>query len=298
VPSGVAPLPVLRVCQGDAVVLDAGSLGLSGCASTTSYEWHQGATLVGTGQVVTVSPAASTRYVVTVTCVGMPGCAAQATVDVEVDAPPAMSPPTWEDLHPCLPGVRLSWPRATFTTPLGAVYNVYRSATSCADALTRPPVAPGVTALSWLDSNLPGGRAFYVVQAEDGVRTTPCPQVGPHHGGAIAEECVGPVVDQVVGMPPDGVYATLRASHAEGAQRDDVTMAWGAARALLPGEHFHLLKAWGTPTSAWVRVNAEADLSRARAETDTTARLQFFDLRVANPCEDQSLDEFPPGYDN
>ena len=72
-------------------------------------------------------------------------------------------------------------------------------------------------------------------------------------------------------------------------------MSWPGARALLPGEHFHLLKTRDVPTGAWFLANPEADLRRSHAETDVTSWLQFFDLRVANECEAISEDEFPPG---
>jgi len=57
-----------------------------------------------------------------------------------------------------------------------------------------------------------------------------------------------------------------------------------------------LLKASNEPTNSFARVNAEADGTRTPTETDTASSLQFFDLRVANGCEDESLDEFPPTF--
>ena len=90
--------------------------------------------------------------------------------------------------------------------------------------------------------------------------------------------------------PATGRRASLRqASASSAAQGRD------AARALLPGEHFHLLKRVGDPEGAFSRANPEADLSREFRETDPSSPLQFFDLRVANECEQESLDEFPPG---
>ena len=59
-------------------------------------------------------------------------------------------------------------------------------------------------------------------------------------------------------------------------------------------EDYHVLD--GTGPAGWAqRANPEADGARSHAETDTTSPLQFFDLRVANGCEEESVDEFPPG---
>jgi hypothetical protein len=92
---------------------------------------------------------------------------------------------------------------------------------------------------------------------------------------------------------PAGVYATLFARH----DVQEVTFEWSTARPLLGSEHFHLIKARNSPTAVFMLVNGEADLGRSFTETDASARLQFFDLRVANECEVLSEDEFPPGYD-
>ena len=65
-------------------------------------------------------------------------------------------------------------------------------------------------------------------------------------------------------------------------------------RDLLGDEHFHLKKAAGALPSAFAGVNGEGDLSRSHVELDVSSSLQFFDLRVANVCEFESADEFPP----
>jgi hypothetical protein len=129
-----------------------------------------------------------------------------------------------------------------------------------------------------------------VVEAEGLPGSGTCGAVGPS-GGPVSRACTpGAVTDVGVEPYPDGVYATLRARHAG----DEVTMEWTAARALTGGEHFHLLKTRLDPTAPFVRANPEADVARSHVETDASAWLQFFDLRVANACEDESLDEFPP----
>src|SRR6185369_2706931 len=70
---------------------------------------------------------------------------------------------------------------ATFFGPTGTgFYNVYRSGTSCADALTRAPIAAGITTLTYSDTSTSDGSTyFYVVEAEDGTPATICPQRGP-----------------------------------------------------------------------------------------------------------------------
>jgi hypothetical protein len=69
-------------------------------------------------------------------------------------------------------------------------------------------------------------------------------------------------------------------------------MRWPGSRALLAGEHYHVLKS--PDSSSFAMVNAEGHLSTTWTETDTSEPLQFFDIRVANPCEIQSLADDPP----
>ena len=82
----------------------------------------------------------------------------------------------------------------------------------------------------------------------------------------------------------------LRASHLG----DEVTLEWGDARALLDGEAFLLLEA-DDVAAPFTRVNPADDRTLSYTETNTTAPLQLFDLRVGNPCGEVSPDEFPPG---
>lgn len=44
-------------------------------------------------------------------------------------------------------------------------------------------------------------------------------------------------------------------------------------------------------------VNAESKTTLTWVETDTSAPLQFFDVRIAGTCENLSLDDEPPGWD-
>lgn len=45
------------------------------------------------------------------------------------------------------------------------------------------------------------------------------------------------------------------------------------------------------------RFRCLSDLALSFTETDVSAWLQFFDLRIANACELQSRDDEPPGRD-
>jgi hypothetical protein len=195
------------------------------------------------------------------------------------------------DLLDCGPGVEVSWEPASFTGWSGAgAYSVHRSAVSCADAVLSPPLVSGLTDTTWIDATTePGGSYFYVVEALDGDAPA-CVD----REASVARACVDPpVTDVAVEDRPEPVFAVLRASH-EG-QR--VTLSWSAARALLADEHFHLLKAAGEPTAGFSTANGEGDVSRSFTETDASSRRQYFDLRVANPCEILSPDEYPAGWD-
>jgi hypothetical protein len=91
---------------------------------------------------------------------------------------------------------------------------------------------------------------------------------------------------------PEGVGAVLFLSH----EGDRVDLRWDGSRALLAGEHFHLLKARDNAEDSFFASNPEGDLSLGSQDTDVTSRLQFFDLRVADRCESLSADEFPASY--
>jgi hypothetical protein len=112
---------------------------------------------------------------------------------------------------------------------------------------------------------------------------------------ATAPACVGTAtaVVEPEPTPPELACWPLRARHVG----DEVTMLWPSVRPLLAGEHFHLLKAATDPLTRFARVNPEGDLSLSWVETDASAPLQFFDLRIASACEDESADDEPPGWD-
>lgn len=292
VPVVTRPLQDAAICRGESALLDGSGITLAGCPDQVRA-WRQGTTTLGADPTLLVAPAMTTTYEMELTCPSDPACTALHRATVTVDQPPLLGAVTATDPSACSRGIDLAWAAADFGGGAGT-YAVYRSTVDCADAVARPPVMTGLVRPGWFDASPPVGASalHYVVEAEGSGLAGACP-AGASHGGPSARACAAPLRDEGTEAFPDGVYATLRARHVG----DEVTLTWQGARALVGAEHFHLLKASDDPRSAFFHVNGEGDLSRQHVETDVTSRLQFFDLRVANGCEDLSLDEFPPGYD-
>ena len=284
------------ICEGGSATLDASGVTLVNCAGTVGYEWRDGlGNVVGTTARITVSPAATTTYTVTVTCSSDSLCRTTADATVDVHLPPLFSALSVRDPDACNLGLELTWGAATFRDPTGSgSYNIYSSEISCADAMTRRPVANvAAPALRWVDPLTRAGRTYYyVVEAEDARLGTACPR-GPTNGGAVNTNrvCFGPVTESPDAYTPNGPGWTLRARHVV----DLVTMDWTGSPALLAGEHYHVLK--GYDETSFAMVNAEGQLPVTWTETDTSRWLQFFDIRVANTCEIQSLDDEPAPWD-
>jgi hypothetical protein len=291
---GSRPPATQAICPGEAADVDASGIALRDCAGATLTTWYEGAAAIGSGPVLRVLPAVTTTYSVLAQCETDPACWVLEHARVVVEQPPSPGTASARDLAGCGVGIEVSWSPATFhgVTGLG-VTNVHRSTGSCADALALPPIATGLTGTRWVDvDTVPGETYAYAVEAEDGTVGSPCASLrGAHHGGAAARACAGPpVIDIADDAFPEGVGATLRASHEDHV----VWLRWDAARSLVGDEHFHLLKTWEHPTRAFVHVNGEASGVRAHVEEDRTSWLQIFDLRVANACEELSLPDFPP----
>ena len=281
------------ICLGESATLDASGIDLVNCTGLVEHAWRDGAVVVGTAASVDVSPATTTTYEDDVSCSTDPACAATFFATVEVQAPPLFAVASARDLADCNLGVELTWDAAVFLDPSASgTYNVYRSEVDCTDALARPPMAVGHGGTAWFDVDTRHGATYhYVVEAEDARVGTACLPVGPGNGGVVTRACLGSVLEVAVPTTPDGVDATLRMTHDGHA----VTAHWAAARGLLAGEHFHLLKGVNEPTSTFTMVNPAGDVARSFTEVDPSAVRQFFDLRVANACEVQSVDEYPPG---
>jgi hypothetical protein len=215
---------------------------------------------------------------------------------IVVEAPPTLTTGTVRDLASCSLGTVVEWGAATFRDPSASgVYNVYRSTTSCAHALTQPAIALGLTTLSWVDTTtVDGVPYYYVVQAEDARLATVCSPQGPNNGGAVnvTTLCLGPVLDVNTPAVPDLLGWGLRVSHV----LHDVTLNWSRGRALLPTEHYHVLKGYDPRSIALA--SPEGLTAVTWLNNDRISTIQFFDVRIASPCENQSADDEPPGWDN
>jgi hypothetical protein len=284
------------ICSGQDAVLDASALELRDCVGGVDLEWRDaGGLLLGTDPVLLVSPTVTTEYEVTATCRSDPACSVADPVTVFVNRPPAFGTPSQVDLSNCHLGLRVSWADAVFQSAAGGVYNIYRSvggSASCADALSRPAVAAGLDGNAWVDTDTVDGESYvYVVEAEDASLPTACLPVGPTLGGAITQHCLAAIFERSGESLPEGLGAVLRASHLG----HEITLRWDAARPLAAGELFRVRK---SPLSAALPFNAigdRVDADRSFSETDPSTPLQFFELRVVDPCENLSLDEFPAG---
>ncbi|MEM7246492.1 MAG: FG-GAP-like repeat-containing protein [Acidobacteriota bacterium] len=287
------PLAPLASCNGGSVLLDASEL-LVGCEER-SFAWSLDGEWLGGSATLSVMPETDTTYEVLVTCDAEPDCQVMERVDVAVLEGPVLGPLAPSDLETCEAGLLLGWDPAVFPDPdVGGVYHVHRSEEpllSCDDALSRPPVAEGLTTTTWLDATTVAGREYlYVLVAEDAVAAgdSRCP-TGPSFGGLTNHACLEPIVDVRI-AEPEVVWAPLRARN----QEEEVTFHWLTARSLLGDESFVLLKAVDHPTEPFSPVTLDAPGARSFTETDVSSPRQFFDLRVGN-CRGLSRDEYPPG---
>jgi hypothetical protein len=293
-PAIVASPQDQTICVGETASLDGSGVSLVNCGGTVDHSWRDsGGALVGTDPVLDVSPTADETYTLEVTCSTEPTCSVTDGATVTVHAAPVFDTAVGRDLQTCNIGIELSWPPAGFPSGAG-FYNVYRSEVSCADALSRPPLAEGVVASSWVDGTSRDRRSyFYVVEAEDSLPNTACVPGGPVVRGSISQVCIDPPITEAGdALFPAGVDTTLFVRH----DGQEITAHWATARGLEAGETFRLLKTVDSPTNGWSTINGTMDLNREHVETDPGSSRQFFDLRVANACEVLSPDEYPPTY--
>ena len=278
--------PVYSCGDGD-LVLDLSAETIEGCRSAVRRAWVDDPSAPLSR---TVPPDDGAVYEAQLDC-DDPECSILLRFEIHVEAPPEEPRPTARDLVDCNPGILVEWSPVVFPEPTGAVYNLYRSEVSCDDALLQPPIALGLTETSWFDTETRDGAVYhYLVEAENG-GPSDCEPPGAHHGGIAARGCAGPVDETADAVFPDGVHATLFLTH----DGQEVTLDWTGARALGAGEHFHLKKTVGDADTDFVLISPEPYTERQWIESDPSSALQFFDLRVANPCETESADEFPPG---
>jgi hypothetical protein len=253
------------VCSGTPVTIDAsGSTQVNCTGGLLQYQLRDAGGIILPWRPGPIfppqSPTQSTDYIVEARCASLPGCANSVPLRVDVERPPAFNPATVlaADQSSCNLGVRVSWGAATFFGPTGTgYYNVYRSSSSCADALTRAPIAAGITTLSFSDTNTSDGSTYYyVVEAEDATAATICPLRGPVVNGpstrvdANGGTCQGitdsasprpDLLPRVGGTLHLGGFA-LPAGRRYG--NTFVDLDWTPDRPLniVGGEHFHVLR--------------------------------------------------------
>ncbi|MEM7248392.1 MAG: vWA domain-containing protein [Acidobacteriota bacterium] len=287
------PPTEIAICLGESVDLDASGIQLARCGGSTNHVWFDSEGMpMHIGESVTVMPTESTTYMAEIRCSSDSECVYTHEISVDVQEAPTLGTGTVVDLDTCSLGVELTWDAAVFRDPAGTgTYSIYRSELSCEDALTQPPVLTGLTETTVVERGLTADTTyFYVVEAEESRTTAACMPIGPNNGGAVVQLCLGEVTETDRPPFPDGVYTTLFVAN----RGEEIRAHWETARDLERREGYHLLKAVNHPTEPYTQVNPMGDLSRDYVETDTSARIQFFDLRVDTDCGDLSIDEYPP----
>jgi hypothetical protein len=311
-------------CALDPVVIDASASGSVNCTGgALEYQLSDAGGVLVPWTASAVFPAQfptrPTDYIVEARCAALPACSNATQVTVDVERPPALDPMTVNASDPsnCNLGIRVSWGAATFFGPSGTgYYNIYRSTTSCADALTRPPLVQGIFAVAYSDtSTVEGPTYFYVVEAEDGTPATVCTQRGPVVNGpstrvdAIAGTCTG-VTDSASPRPDllPRVGGTLRlGGFLVGLGRrygeTFVDLQWGTDRPLnaFGGEHFHVLRSERpdnvvslmVPEPPFVSALAVRDANADDTVGNVGLHVWHYLVFVSDACENDNR-----GYDN
>jgi len=318
-PAGCAILPAAagpprRICAGSPIAIDASaSDGLNCAGDALEYQ------LRDLGGIVTPwGPAAAfagrvasqtTDCFIDVRCLTQPACANSVRVRVEVERAPALDPfSTGSARLPCDVGIRLYWAPARFYGAAGGFYNVYRSEVSCSDALTRPPIASGLPAPTFVDAGSVEGRTYhYVVEAEDGTPAESCADRGPVVGGASTRVDVlggAGIIDATTSRPEllPRVGGSLRLGGLDAGGRHYgngfVDLAWVPDRALdiVAGEHFHVLRS-EDPAAAGRPITAEApplsspsfrDESADDTVGDVGLHAWYYRIVVADACDNDN----------
>jgi hypothetical protein len=281
-------------CEGGSATLDASGSTSVNCPSL-EYKFFDptGAMARDWSPVAQVTGSLAGTWSVQVRCATDTSCLDAATADLVVETRPRLSAGSAADVAGCNLGIAVAWDPATWPDAAGGTYAVYRSTVSCADALARPALdARLVPALFTDDGTVEDGTYFYAIVAESATPARACAPVGPG-GGSLATLCLGPVTDVQDPSQPAPICWWLRVTHVG----DLMTLDWSRGRACLPDEHVHVRKRAGDPQGALALVSAEGLLARTWSDTDTASRVQFFEVRYANACESESLDDEPPGVD-
>jgi hypothetical protein len=197
--------------------------------SPTAWEWDldSDGLVDATGPSVDVAYPFARTYDVTLAVDDGTSPARYVTKPVRIDAPPGAPVGPWaEDPNPCLSDLTIQWEPATWGAAGGGVYNVYQGSDE-ADALSRPPVALGLTIESFVDTmSAPGIASTYVIEAEDARAPGGC-DPGPHHGGSTARLTFASPTGDQVRVPR---FTTVRAEDADPCTAGGgILVSWDAA---------------------------------------------------------------------
>lgn len=307
------------ICEGDTVTVDATTSFSSLCpGGLLEYQlsWPGGLRPWQPSPIFSgLIPTDFTSYVVDARCADpalQTTCFDLTSVNVEVDKRPAFNAAgvMARDAAPCNQGIQVTWEPATWRGSLGTgTYAVYKSTVSCADALTRLPVAWRLTDLFYWDPiTTEGVSYYYVVEAEDNDPDSACLPQGPTVRGATTRveanggTCVA-VTDATTPrtdiLPRVGASLRLGGTDAFGAPRYSETfvdLEWNPSRPADPlaGEHFHVLRS-SLPNSGFAAITTDAPplsgnmFTDAAADQPNNATYVFFYLVYsADACENEN----------
>jgi hypothetical protein len=207
---------------------------------------------------------------------------------------PVMPAATVLDVGPCGEGLQLDWGAATFPGLGAGAYHVYRSTTSAADALSRPPIATvsGAGATTYLDLTTVAGVPYvHVVQAES-LERAGC-GFGPLVGGSTDEVVAlpSPFSDFVdVDPPATNVGDALRAV---GHSLDTVSFEWVLAPPPAPDERYVVLRSDDDPQGPFlpqVTTAAQEWTDPAAPPRFTPTHVWLYDVRLVDDCGNVTAD--------
>ncbi|MEM7245875.1 MAG: VCBS repeat-containing protein [Acidobacteriota bacterium] len=276
----------LRTCLGETVTLDGSAVTIAGCAGTLTRAWFEDDVEIGTDPMLVVDVDGPRELHLRVACDGVTCCDSKRFT---IDVGPSFAGELGATERGCDPGVDLAWDPVGSGAGDGA-YHLYRAAgdlATPADALAAPPIAIDFGGLWYFDPDPPAGRLVYVVAYEEPVTpSSPACPTGPLFGGRFAT--LDTSVENEEWPIPEGVGAVLRVRWQDRAS----FLSWPTARPLLPDERYLLLKST-SPTTGWFELRSTT--TRTYRDDRPDGIMEFFDLRVENPCDQISEDEFPPG---
>jgi hypothetical protein len=284
------PTPVVtggQACNGSAT-LDASGSTAPGCTGGLEYLFRDpmGGLAQDWSTDATFDADVAGAWTVEVRCASDVTCTASAQAVVAIEATPDPFAVNARDVSPCNAGVLLEWPAAipngwdgpSWGTNGRGTFDVFRSDVSCADALTRPAVATGVTVPRWFDTDAATGASFYyVVVAEAALPATSCPP-GVHRGAPFTQSCVAiPISDEVSPPPPGAIGPSLRVTKPNGFPLLD----WTRSPPLPFGQSDVV---FGSTNAQLLLPIATGVLSEAWEHQPATERLLYYQIFRANEC--------------